>query len=180
MKVAILLANGFETVEALAVKDVLTRCQIETHLISIDNNLQVTSAQGVMVVANASLQTVDFSTIDLLYLPGGMPGTSNLKASEAVLKLVTQFHAQNKPLAAICAAPTILQKAGVLATKSATVYPTFASELGSSYRNQAIVIDETILTAANASLALEFGFTIARYLKCDVTDVYASMREGCL
>ena len=112
--VAIMLADGFEEVEALAVADVLYRAGVRSDLISVTDARHVTSSHGIRVVADLMLEDVDLSTYTVLFLPGGMPGTLGLKATPAIQTEVLRRSDESLPIAAICAAPSILSELGVL------------------------------------------------------------------
>lgn len=103
--VAIMLADGFEEVEALAVADVLYRAGVRSDLISVTDARHVTSSHGIRVVADLMLEDVDLSTYTVLFLPGGIPGTLGLKATPAIQVEVLRRSDAAQPIAAICAAP---------------------------------------------------------------------------
>src|ERR1035437_5610510 len=114
MKVFIFLADGFEEIEAIAPIDIFRRADIDVTTVSISNEKSVRGAHNITVQADCLFKEVDFSTNDLLYLPGGMPGTRNLDAHEGLKNLLLKQADNNKKIAAICAAPSILGKLGLL------------------------------------------------------------------
>ncbi len=116
-QVAVFLAEGFETIEALTVADLLTRAGIPHTLVSITDDTRVTSSHGVEVVADGVIKDLDFSQYDMLVLPGGIPGTPNLDACPLLMQQVKAFAAGGKAVAAICAAPSILAHLGWLAAR---------------------------------------------------------------
>lgn len=124
--VAVLAADGFETIECLTVVDVLRRGGVRTALVSIMDSRDVVTSQQIPVTCDAMLDEIDFSDYDYIVLPGGLPGATNLRANERVCELVREF-AATKHVAAICAAPFILAELGVLEGHRATCFPGFDS-----------------------------------------------------
>jgi len=121
--VAIMLADGFETVEALAVADILFRAGVRADLISVTDARHVTSSHGIRVVADLMLEDVDLSTYTVLFLPGGLPGTTNLKATPAIQAEVLRRADEGEAMAAICAAPSIFAELGVLDGRPPPAHP---------------------------------------------------------
>ena len=168
--VAIMLADGFETVEALAVADILFRAGVRADLISVTDARHVTSSHGIRVVADLMLEDVDLSTYTVLFLPGGLPGTTNLKATPAIQAEVLRRADEGEAMAAICAAPSILSELGVLDGRHATANPAFVkaiAEGGAIVHENPVVVDEFIITSRGAGTALELGLEIVRYLLGD-------------
>lgn len=123
IKVSVLLADGFEEIEALTVVDLLRRAQIYVDTISIMEDYTVHGAHGINIQTEDLFEEVNFVESDMIVLPGGMPGTTNLNAHEGVRRVVKDFAAEGKPIAAICAAPTVLGNLGLLKGKRITCYP---------------------------------------------------------
>ena len=168
--VAIMLADGFEEVEALAVADVLYRAGVRADLISVTDARHVTSSHGIRVVADLMLEDVDLSAYTLLFLPGGMPGTLGLKGTPAIQAEVLRRADAGQPVAAICAAPSILAELGVLEGRHATANPAFVKAIaagGATVHENPVVVDEFIITSRGAGTALELGLEIVRYLLGD-------------
>ena len=168
--VAIMLADGFEEVEALAVADVLYRAGVRADLISVTDARHVTSSHGIRVVADLMLEDVDLSAYTLLFLPGGMPGTLGLKATPAIQAEVLRRADAGQPVAAICAAPSILAELGVLEGRHATANPAFVKAIaagGAIVHENPVVVDEFIITSRGAGTTLELGLEIVRYLLGD-------------
>ena len=177
--VAIMLADGFEEVEALAVADVLYRAGVRSDLISVTDARHVTSSHGIRVVADLMLEDVDLSTYALLFLPGGLPGTTNLKATPAIQAEVLRRADAREPIAAICAAPSILAELGVLDGRHATANPAFIQAIaagGAIAHENPVVVDEFITTSRGAVTALELGLEIVRQLLGD--DVVEEISRG--
>lgn len=165
-KVAIFLADGFEEVEGLTVVDLLRRAEIEIEMVSISNSDMVTGAHNIKVKADKTFQEVEFQTIDMIILPGGMPGTKNLLKFEPLNEKIKEFYKNGKMLAAICAAPMILGANGILVGKKATCYPGFEQELkGAEAVQESVVVDDNIITSRGVGTAIEFASVIIEHLK---------------
>lgn len=168
--VAVLLATGFEEVEALAVVDTLYRAGIRADLISIENERHVASSHGIKVVADLMLDDADLASYTVVFLPGGMPGTLGLKANERVREELTRRASSGEKTAAICAAPSILAELGILQGKRATANPSFMAALsagGAQAETTPVVVDGNIVTSRGAGTALELGFELVRQLLGD-------------
>ena len=122
-KTAIFLADGFEEIEALTVVDLLRRANIEISTVSIMGRKNVTGSHNITVEADALLEETDFDSLDMLILPGGMPGTTNLADCKALTDKIKEFDEKDKMLCAICAAPTVFGKLGILKGKKACCFP---------------------------------------------------------
>ena len=161
--VAIMLADGFETVEALAVADILFRAGVRTDLISVTDARHVTSSHGIRVVADLMLEDVDLSTYTVLFLPGGLPGTTNLKATPAIQAEVLRRADEGEAMAAICAAPSIFAELGVLDGRHATANPAFVKAVaagGAIVHDNPVVVDDFITTSRGAGTSIDLGLEI--------------------
>lgn len=166
MKVFVFLADGFEEIEAIAPIDIFRRANIDVTTISISDQKLVTGAHNISVLADRLFSETDFSENDLLYLPGGMPGTKNLDNHEGLKKLLQKQANKNKNIAAICAAPSILGKMGLLNGKEAICYPGFENQLtGAILSNEKLVKSTFISTAKGAGVALQFALKLVEDLK---------------
>ena len=145
------LADGLEEVECLATADVLIRAGVKVKLVSITGKKEVKGAHGFGIHADTLLHEIDPMKADLLFLPGGMPGTKNLMACKPLCDALVQADAAGKRLAAICAAPSILGQLGLLKDKKATCYP-------------GVVTDGNITTARGLGYALDLGIELASLL----------------
>ena len=160
------LAPGFEEIEALSPLDLLRRAGLTVRTVAIGTaDRAVTSSHGITVLADVDeaefLQnTKQPLTAEAVILPGGMPGTTHLDASQTVSDVLKQAHAQGAYLCAICAAPLILGKRGYLDGKRATCYPGFESHLKGAIVGGKVVRDGTVITAAGMGVAQEFGLEI--------------------
>ena len=128
-RVAVFFATGYEEIEALTVVDILRRADIETPMVSITEERTVTGSHAISVAMDAVLSEINFDEVDMIVLPGGGLGTQNLEACEALMAQVDAFVAQGRPVAAICAAPSILGHRGFLKGRKACSYPSFESHL---------------------------------------------------
>ena len=159
--VAILVADGFETIECLTVLDVLRRGGVKVSTISTMSTHNVISAQQVNITCDLQLDEVDFSKYDYLVLPGGMPGTTNLRENQHVCALVKEF-ALYKHICAICAAPSILGELGLLEGKKATCFPGFEATFPEkTYAGEkCVVCDDNLITASAMGQAIPFALSI--------------------
>lgn len=158
------LADGFEEIEAISVIDIIRRANIPLKTVSIHNK-RVLGAHQIPVEADILIEEVTLNDIDMLILPGGMPGTKNLSASEKLNDLLLYAHQQNIYIAAICAAPSILGKLGLLSDKYATCYPGFEAELeGYKMTDEDVIVDGKIITAKGAGVAMDFGYKIVEIM----------------
>jgi DJ-1 family protein len=158
-----MLADGFETVEALAVADILFRAGVRTDLISVTDARHVTSSHGIRVVADLMLEDVDLSTYTVLFLPGGLPGTTNLKATPAIQAEVLRRADEGEAMAAICAAPSIFAELGVLDGRHATANPAFVKAIaagGAIVHDNPVVVDDFITTSRGAGTSIDLGLEI--------------------
>ena len=165
-KVYVFLANGFEDVEALIPVDVLRRGGVEVVTVSIVEGSQVVeTAHRVQVVADAMFEDCDFADADLLMLPGGMPGASNLNAHDGVRKALLRQVAAGKRVAAICAAPLVLGGLGLLRGKRATCYPGFEQTLdGATYTADLCTVDGNVTTGEGPAAAFPFAYALLEQL----------------
>lgn len=165
-KAAVFFGTGYEEIEALTVVDILRRADVETVMVTIMEESSVTGSHGISVVMDAPLSEVDFDSLDVIVLPGGMPGTKNLEACEALMEQVDAFMEQNKIVAAICAAPSILGHRGHLKGRKACSFPTFESHLdGAEVMNLPAVIDGNVVTGRGMGAAVPFALAILEKLQ---------------
>ena len=164
-KAYILLADGFETIEALTPLDVLVRSGIEVRTLSIGSSYDVRSAQGVTVVVDGLLSATDTTDGAALILPGGYPGYKNLAESAEVLRVVAEYYNSNRLVAAICGAPTVLSFAGVAYGKELTAHTSVTGELGEDQvSTDEVVCSGNLITGKGAGLSLPFALAIAEAL----------------
>lgn len=165
-KVAVFFGTGYEEIEALTVVDILRRAGIETSMVSITGEKKVTSSHKVTVEMDELLENLDFNSVDVIVLPGGMPGTKNLEACEPLMTQVDSFYQKGKVVAAVCAAPSILGHRGILKGKKACSFPSFESHLeGAEVSSQPAVIDGNVITGRGMGAAVPFGLAILEKLQ---------------
>lgn len=165
-KIAIFFATGFEEIEALTVVDILRRAEESVEMVSITDERRVTSSHGVEVTMDKVFSEVDFNAVDVLVLPGGMPGTKNLEAFAPLMEQVDAFVKAGKLVTAICAAPSILGHRGHLKGKKACSFPTFEDHLeGADVKKEPAVIDGNIITGRGMGAAIPFGLAILEKLQ---------------
>jgi 4-methyl-5(b-hydroxyethyl)-thiazole monophosphate biosynthesis len=165
-KVALYLATGFEEIEALATVDILRRGGIEVHIISINDTLEVVGAHNIQVTADKLITTIKPNDYQMLILPGGMPGTINLDNSDLLKEHILNFNENKKFIGAICAAPMIIGKLGLLQGREATCYPGVEEHLlGGTYRKDLdVVTDGHFITSRGVGTAMKFGLKLVNIL----------------
>lgn len=164
-KIGVFLAEGFEEIEGLTVVDILRRAGVEAATIAIGGKRQVMGSHGIHVVADCVFEDVDFEELEGIVLPGGMPGTTNLKNHEGVVARVQEFARAGKLVAAICAAPSVLGYAGVLQGKCATCYPGFEGQMeGALPKGEDVVRDGSLITSRGMGTAIPFALALTAYL----------------
>lgn len=178
-KTYVILADGFEEVEALTVVDLLRRAGIDVETVSINKTDAVRGAHGIEVAADNVIDPALMVDADMIVLPGGMPGASNLADCAEVVEALGMQHKAGRRIAAICAAPSVvLAPLGILEGKDATCYPGFEEAItagGGHYKNQRVVKDGHIITANGPSSATPFALTIIETLKDqDTADAIAA------
>lgn len=165
-KIAVFFGTGYEEIEALTVVDILRRAGEDITMVSITGEQRVTSSHGVEVTMDKILSEVNFDEVDVIVLPGGMPGTKNLEACEALMDQVDAFVQAGKTVAAVCAAPSILGHRGHLKGKAACSFPDFESHLeGADVKQVPAVIDGNIITGRGMGAAIPFGLAILEKLQ---------------
>ena len=164
-KVSVILADGFEEIEALTVVDLLRRAQIYVGTVSITDDYTVHGAHGINVQAEDLFEEVAFVESDMIGLPGGMPGTSNLNAHEGVRRVVKEFNRDGKYSGAICAAPTILGNLGLLKGKRVSCYPSVEQEIqGAVMTRTDVTVDGNLITSRGAGTAIAFALKLIEML----------------
>lgn len=180
-KVAVLLAEGFEEIEALTVVDVLRRANIQCDTISINLKEDVKGAHNIVVKADYIVDDKALEDYSMIVLPGGSLGAENLSKSKIVLNTIEKFmNNRSKYVAAICASPAVvLSKIGSIKGKSITSYPGQDFEFmlkNSIYKNEIVVQDENLITSRGPATTLEFAFRLVDVLQKNSKN----LKEGML
>ncbi len=171
-KVYVFLADGFEDVEALIPVDVLRRGGQDVVTVSVmDDSQTVESAHGVTMIADTWIGDCDLTDADLLLLPGGMPGASNLYACEPLRQALVNQQEEGKMIAAICASPAVvLGQMGLLQGYRATCYPGFEQLLsGAEYTGELCTVDGNIITGEGPAAAFPFAYALLAILQDEAT-----------
>ncbi len=164
--IALLLADGFEEIEAITVIDVLRRAKVDILTVSIFENKVVKGCHDISINADATINEIKKESLTMLILPGGMPGTANLLNSDSVLSLLLYCTKNKIRIAAICAAPIVLAKAGCLDGIEATCFPGFENNMSNAKLVKApCVSDKNITTANGPGAAMDFALEILSILK---------------
>ena len=159
------VADGSEEIETTTIVDTLVRGGAIVTTASVGSNLQVTCSRGIKLVADKFIQECVSESWDLVVCPGGMPGATNLKNSDFLKQILLKQKEENKPIAAICAAPAVvLNSFGLLNGKRATAYPKFQAELPIPVSDQTVVIDGNVITSQGPATSLEFSLALVELL----------------
>ncbi len=178
-RACVFLADGFEEIEGLTVVDILRRAGVRTETVSVTDGLSVVGSHKIVVQADARIQEVDFSEVELLVLPGGMPGTIHLGECERLTKLLADFAAKERKVAAICAAPSILGDLGLLKGKKAACYPGFEGRLeGAKVVYDEVARDGCITTSRGMGTAIPFALSLVSQLVSE--DKAEEIRKGII
>lgn len=156
----VLLAEGFEELEAMAPVDLLRRAGAEVQTVSVTGDKTVTGARGIPAVADLLLDELNFDAMEMLVLPGGYPGYVNFEKNEAVLELIRKTDAAQKTIAAICGAPSVPGKMGLLKGQKATCYPGMEDTLGCEALTDKVVESGHFITSRGAGTAIDFALAL--------------------
>jgi 4-methyl-5(b-hydroxyethyl)-thiazole monophosphate biosynthesis len=163
-KVCLFLADGCEMVEALTVVDLLRRAGIPVTTVSVNGKKEIVSSHRVSIRADEDIANFSFADYDMIILPGGQPGTKNLRANVPLAQAILNFAEEGKALAAICAAPTILAGLELLNGKRATCFPGCETGMGKAVlTNEAVTTDGNIITGRSVGCAIPFALEIIRH-----------------
>ena len=172
-KVAVILADGFEEIEALTVVDVLRRANITCHMVGFE--AQVTGSHAIQVQADRVFDG-DLSEYDMIVLPGGMPGSAHLRDNEQLIVELQKCEQVGKKVAAICAAPIVLNRAGLLKDKEFTCYDGVQEQIADGhYRKETVVVDGQITTSRGPATAFAFAYNLVEQLGGDANGLREAM-----
>lgn len=159
-------AEGFEEIEALTIVDVLRRADIQTAMVSVTGKRQVTGAHGIKITTDIVFEDVNYNEASIVILPGGMPGSKNLKEHSGLAEILKNKSRTNEPIAAICAAPMVLGELGILNGKEAVCFPGIEPHLkGANIKSEPAVKSGNIITGRGPGAALNFSLEIVKLLK---------------
>ncbi|CAM3065012.1 DJ-1 family glyoxalase III [Streptobacillus felis] len=165
-KIAVLMFNGVEEIEALFPVDLFRRANILVDTVSIYNEKKVNGSHNIQILTDKLLNEVDFNEYDCVFLPGG-PGTKEYFNSQILEEKLVDYYNQNNLVAAICAAPIYIAKLGFLESKKSTVFKGLEMDLienGAIYEDVPVIEDQNIITARSVAAAKELGFAVIEYL----------------
>ena len=176
-KVIVMLADGFEEIEAISVVDILRRANVVCDMCSINKD-HVKGAHGILIKSDCYIDDIDVSEYDAIVLPGGLPGATNLN-DERVKKFVTELNKEGKIVAAICAAPETLEVFDILKNKRCTSYPGFIKNREEvTYIEDIVVKDENVITSRGPATSIAFGLEILKSLGYEKE--YNDLKEGMM
>ena len=173
------LADGFEEVEGLAPVDILRRGGVDIKTVSVTGTPWVETSHGITLKADLTIEEADLSDADMLLLPGGLPGATNLRDHEGVRKALLAQAARGGRIGAICAAPMVLGSLGLLEGRRATCYPGFEKYMtGADYTARLFTVDGNIITGEGPAATLPYSYEILRMFAGD--DTVAALQEGMM
>lgn len=163
MRAAVIFMNGFEEVEGLTVVDMLRRLDITCDIVG--KAYEVTGAHNITIKSDRLLEEIKSEEYNAVILPGGLPGATNLRDDEKVMTVLKEMNDTGKIVAAICAAPIALERAGVLEGKEFTAYPGVGENIkGGKFKEELVVKDGNVITSRGPATSMEFAFIIAEAL----------------
>jgi 4-methyl-5(b-hydroxyethyl)-thiazole monophosphate biosynthesis len=164
-KIAVHMADGFEEIEAISIIDVLRRADLDVVVTSVTGKLEVTGAHQLKILADKLFEQVNYDEVAMIVLPGGMPGAANLDAHAGLKSQIVKFNNENKPLAAICAAPLVYGNLGIMEGKQAVCYPGFEKYLkGAQMMNTPVAESGNVITGRGPGAAIQFALKLVEKL----------------
>lgn len=177
--VYLFIANGFEEIEGLTVVDLMRRAGIEIQTVSITGEKTVTGSHGISVIADMNFDEADFEKCDMIVLPGGMPGTTNLCDHKELNDKIKEFYENGQNVAAICAAPMVFGRLGILAGHNATIYKGMEDELvGAKPCTDKVVVSKNVITSQGPGTAMDFALKLIEIIKGE--DISNNVAKGLL
>lgn len=172
-------AEGTEEIEFVTILDLLRRSSIDAVSVSITGKTEVTGAHGITIETDTTFENADYDKCDMIVLPGGMPGTLHMAEHEGLASVIKSFNKSGKGLAAICAAPMVFARCGILSGKKAVIYPGMEEYLRDAKVSSARVqTDGNIITSQGPGTAMEFALEIVRTVKGDAS--FAELKKELL
>ena len=177
-KIILAILNGFEEIEAISIIDVCRRANIEVTIAAVED-LTTIGAHNIKIQADCKIEDISSDDFDMIVLPGGLPNAFTLADNEKVQSLLKEFKLKNKKIGAICAAPYALHKADVL-NENFTCYPSFENKIkiDGYHKNDAIVIDNNVITSQGPATAMIFALEIVNILCSE--EIYTEVKNGLL
>ena len=173
----VFLADGFEEIEAITPIDVLRRAGLNVQTVSVMEEQIVAGAHGIPVVADKMFADIHLEDAEMLLLPGGLPGATNLDAHQGLSDMIMAFASEGKALAAICAAPLVFGNRGLLQGKKATCYPGFEKQIPSGIFTDSLVeVGDNIVTGRGPAATLQFAYTLLDCLGGDSNPLQEGMQ----
>jgi len=168
MNVIVPLATGFEEVEASSIIDILRRGEVSVTTAGLSGKAPIEGAHGIKFIADTAIDEIDAGDYDAIVLPGGSPGFTNLGDDKMVLDLVREMHRDKKYIAAICGAPSVLSRSGILSGEKLTIYPGCRNLLtDAEYVDKSVVKDKNIITSQGPATSIEFAIELLRVFVSD-------------
>lgn len=167
-KLLVYLAEGFEETEAVTVIDYVRRSGAKVVTSSITDNTKVKGAHDITIEADTTIDNLNLDEVDAIYLPGGQPGATNLRDNEKVIETIQQLYNKEKLITAICAAPIVLDKAGVIKDKKITSFPTFKEKISNykEYEDDKLVVEDgNVITSRGPATAIYIAMAIVERLQ---------------
>ena len=165
-KVTVFIADGTEEVECLTTVDILRRANIETQLVSITESKTTVSSHNVTVIADYTFEDASYDDSDMLFIPGGMPGTTHMSEHEGLAKLIGDFVSQGKRVAAVCAGPSVIGRLGLLKGKKATCFPGWEDKLiDATCTGEGVVTDGIFTTGRGLGFSIDLALELVRILE---------------
>lgn len=165
-KVYVLLADGFEIIEAFAPTDIMRRAGIEVETLSLNDGLEVSSSHNITVKADKLFSSEEFKDADGIFFPGGYPGYENLLKSDKAMDLAKYYLESGKLLGAICGAPSSLARKGIIDGKNITLHFGCYELVGNccSIQDKPVVVDRNLITGSGAGYSIDLGLALVNYL----------------
>jgi 4-methyl-5(b-hydroxyethyl)-thiazole monophosphate biosynthesis len=163
-KVLVLLSPGFEEIEAVTIIDILRRGEIKVVIAGLEKE-DVTGSHNISIKSDIYYKNVNIDDFDFLVLPGGQPGTNNLKANPTIIEWIQKFNKDKKIIGAICAAPTVLKNANIIKNVKITSYPSEKDNFDNEfYSEKNIVMDKNIITSRGVGTSIEFALELVNII----------------
>ena len=167
MKTIVPLANGVEEMEAVIIIDTLRRAGWDVTSVAVEGNTTIKCSRGVVLIADTLWERIAPADFDLLVLPGGIKGVEKLTIHAGLAETIRIFLASDRTVAAICAAPLVLQAAGVLTDRSVTCHPSVSKDITITTSKSNVVIDGNLITSQGAGTTMEFALTLIQELESE-------------